>query len=82
MKSPFALTGSLSVSLYDGVKDPVIVEKLQNQQVYFRAVVPQWDMLSESERYFVAKELHLREIRMFQDIARSLGKGWVPGHTR
>lgn len=82
MKSPFSLTGALSVSLYDGVKDPVIMEKLATQVAYYKANVPVWDMLSESERYFVAKELHIREIRMFQDIARSLGAGWVPGHTR
>lgn len=82
MKSPFSLTGSLSVSLYDGVKDPAIVEKLNTQQAYYKAVVPQWDALNDSERYFVAKELHLREIKMFQDIDRSLRNGWAKGPAR
>lgn len=76
MKSPFSLTGSLSVSLYDGVGSAVIAEKLATQAVYYRAVVPGWDNLSEGQKYSVALAMHKAEVSRLKSVAEQLKQGY------
>ena len=76
MKSPFSLTGSLSVSLYDGVDSAVINEKLATQATYYKATVPQWDHLSEVEKFCIAKMMHKAEVAKLQSVAEQLKQGY------
>lgn len=76
MKSPFALTGALSVNINDGVDSAVIHEKIATQVAYYKAVVPGWGSLSDAEKFCIAKMMHKEEIARLKSVADQLKQGY------